>query len=205
MSTSENTESSFGSERPFSVGVEEELFLVDPVTGSQANASSAVQARLGPVKGTVERELHACQVELITDVCRSAGEAVQTLSELLSGSPGWAPPRLDGTTVVAQPHCHHSAVMGWDADAALLQRAGAELTRLGGCCGLAGNFGMERGHYDVSAAVAGTALLPAVSSAAPDAVVLADGFSCRTQLTDLSGRSGVHLAQLLAGRLDPAL
>ncbi|HEY4996762.1 MAG TPA: glutamate-cysteine ligase family protein, partial [Solirubrobacteraceae bacterium] len=82
MSTSENTESSFGSERPFSVGVEEELFLVDPVTGSQANASSAVQARLGPVKGTVERELHACQVELITDVCRSAGEAVQTLSEL---------------------------------------------------------------------------------------------------------------------------
>ena len=103
--------------------------------------------------------------------------------------------------VVAQPHCHHSAVMSWDADAALLRRAGAELTRVGGCCGLAGNFGVERGHYDVSVAVAETALLPAVRSAGPDAVLLADGFSCRTQLTDLAGRTGVHLAQLLAGQL----
>jgi carboxylate-amine ligase len=64
------------------VGVEEELFLVDPVTGRQANASGAVQGRLGPVDGTVERELHACQVELITDVCRSAGEAAGTLGGL---------------------------------------------------------------------------------------------------------------------------
>jgi FAD/FMN-containing dehydrogenase/Fe-S oxidoreductase len=136
-----------------------------------------------------------------TPDARNLAGAVTTLSELLAGVPGWAPPRLDGTAVVAQPHCHHNAVMGWDADAALLRRAGAELTRLGGCCGLAGNFGMERGHYDVSAAVAATALLPAVSSAGPDAVVLADGFSCRTQLTDLAGRSGVHLAELLASRL----
>jgi carboxylate-amine ligase len=72
----------FGTGRPFTVGVEEELFLVDPVTGSQANASTAVQARLGPVVGTVERELHACQVELITDVCDSAGEAAGTLGGL---------------------------------------------------------------------------------------------------------------------------
>jgi len=81
-----------------------------------------------------------------------------------------------------------------------LQRAGAEVTAVGGCCGLAGNFGVERGHYDVSAAVAETALLPAVR-AAGDAVVLADGFSCRTQLDQLAGVSGTHLAQLLAGRL----
>ncbi len=72
----------FGEGRPFTLGVEEELFLVDPVTGRQANASTAVQARLGPVEGTVERELHACQVELITDVCSSAGEAVDTLAGL---------------------------------------------------------------------------------------------------------------------------
>src|SRR5665811_90406 len=72
----------FGSGKPFTIGVEEELFLVDPVTGRQANASAAVQARLGPVEGTVERELHACQVELITDVCRSAREAVGTLGGL---------------------------------------------------------------------------------------------------------------------------
>lgn len=84
----------------------------------------------------------------------------------------------------------------------LLANAGADVEHLEtGCCGLAGNFGMERGHYDVSAAVAGTALLPAVSSAGPDAVILADGFSCRTQLTDLASRPSVHLAQLLARRL----
>jgi glutamate---cysteine ligase / carboxylate-amine ligase len=72
----------FGSREPFTVGVEEELFLVDPVTGRQTNASSAVQARLGAVEGTVERELHACQVELITGVCDSAGEAAAQLAAL---------------------------------------------------------------------------------------------------------------------------
>ncbi|HWF73820.1 MAG TPA: YbdK family carboxylate-amine ligase [Solirubrobacteraceae bacterium] len=72
----------FGTEAAFSVGVEEELFLVDPVTGHQTNSSAAVLERLGPVDGTVERELHACQIELITDVCRSAGEAVDTLGGL---------------------------------------------------------------------------------------------------------------------------
>jgi carboxylate-amine ligase len=78
----EETEDAFGSGEPFTVGVEEELFLVDPVTGSQTNASAAVQARLGPVKGTVERELHACHVELITDVCHSSGEAAGMLDGL---------------------------------------------------------------------------------------------------------------------------
>ena len=72
----------FGSERPFSIGVEEELFLVDPVTGRQANASAAVLDRLGPVDGRVEPELHACHIELITGICRSAGEAVESLGGL---------------------------------------------------------------------------------------------------------------------------
>ena len=64
---------------------------------------------------------------------------------------------------------------GWDADAALLAAAGAQVSPVGGCCGLAGNFGVERGHYDVSTAVAETALLPAVRAAGQDATVLADG------------------------------
>jgi FAD/FMN-containing dehydrogenase/Fe-S oxidoreductase len=132
---------------------------------------------------------------------REVRAATRTLAELLAGDAQWAPPDLSGVRAVAQPHCHHHAVMGWHTDSALLARAGADVTAVGGCCGLAGNFGVERGHYEVSRAVAETALLPAVR-AAGDAVVLADGFSCRTQLDQLAGVSGTHLAQLLASRLE---
>jgi FAD/FMN-containing dehydrogenase/Fe-S oxidoreductase len=127
--------------------------------------------------------------------------ATRTLAELLAATPGWAPPDLEGVPAVAQPHCHHHAVMGWQPDAALLDRAGAKVDAVGGCCGLAGNFGVERGHYEVSVAVAQTALLPAVRHAPPGAVVLADGFSCRTQLDQLAHVNAIHLAQLLASHL----
>jgi FAD/FMN-containing dehydrogenase/Fe-S oxidoreductase len=169
-----------------------------------AELSPAVRAGV-PVVGlepSCTATLRSDAVDLLeTKEARALADSVATLSELLATAGDWTPPALDGTAVVAQPHCHHSAVLGWDADAALLKRAGADLTRLGGCCGLAGNFGMERGHYEVSTAVAGTALLPALGSAGPDAVVLADGFSCRTQVGDLTGRTSQHLAELLAGRL----
>jgi len=82
VSPEDDIRDAFGSGDPFTVGVEEELFLVDPVSGGQANASAAVLERLGPVDGTVERELHACQMELITDICHSAGEAVGTLAAM---------------------------------------------------------------------------------------------------------------------------
>ena len=131
----------------------------------------------------------------------SAG--VLSLAEFLAGrveAGGWTPPDLSGVEVVAQPHCHHHAVLGWETDATLLALTGARVTRVGGCCGLAGNFGVELGHYETSVAVAEHDLLPAVRSAGPDAVVLADGFSCRTQLDDLAGRQALHLAELLLGR-----
>jgi Fe-S oxidoreductase len=134
------------------------------------------------------------------DAAAAVARAARTLAEVLAATPGWAPPDLSGVAVVAQPHCHQHAVLGWEADRVLLARAGAEVTAVGGCCGLAGNFGVERGHHDVSVAVAGTALLPAVRAAGPDAVLLADGFSCRTQLDHLAGRRALHLAELL----DPA-
>lgn len=151
----------------------------------------------------------SCTAVLRSDALELLDEAVagpvarmtRTLAELLSGTPGWRPPALDGVTVVAQPHCHHHAVMGWEQDLRLLREAGARVTRLGGCCGLAGNFGVEKGHYDVSVAVAEHQLLPAIREAAPGTAVLADGFSCRTQIADLSARQGTHLAQLLADRL----
>ena len=122
----------------------------------------------------------------------------RTLAELLAETEGWTPPDLTGVEVVAQPHCHHASVLGWQADAALLARTGATVTKVAGCCGLAGNFGVERGHYEVSVAVAEQHLLPAVRQAREGAVVLADGFSCRTQLEDLAGVRSVHLAELLA-------
>ncbi len=130
--------------------------------------------------------------------------ATRTLAELLTApaplgpGPRWAPPDLAGTRILAQPHCHHYSVMGYGPDRALLTAAGATVTTLAGCCGLAGNFGMEKGHYEVSAAVAELALLPALRQAAPGTVFLADGFSCRTQAGQLAGVRGQHLAQILA-------
>jgi Fe-S oxidoreductase len=88
--------------------------------------------------------------------------------------------------------------MGWSPDQTLLESAGAKIGRIGGCCGLAGNFGFEKGHFEVSKKVAEVQLLPAISSQPKGAVVLADGFSCRTQIAELSSSTGIHLAQLLA-------
>jgi FAD/FMN-containing dehydrogenase/Fe-S oxidoreductase len=128
---------------------------------------------------------------------RQIADRTVTLAELLTRTDGWSPPDLVRTSIVAQPHCHHAAVLGWGIDAALLQQAGATVRRMGGCCGLAGNFGVERGHYEVSVAVAEHALLPEVRAAPAGARILADGFSCRTQLSDLAGVQAIHLAQLL--------
>jgi FAD/FMN-containing dehydrogenase/Fe-S oxidoreductase len=128
---------------------------------------------------------------------------VRTLAEHLESLPDWTPPDLTGLTAVAQPHCHHASVLGWEADARLLARAGVAVKRLGGCCGLAGNFGVEKGHYEVSVAVAEHQLLPAVRAAAPGTVVLADGFSCRTQLDDLAGVRALHISELLLGPDSP--
>ena len=141
-------------------------------------------------------------LDLLPEDPRSAlvSGATRTLAEVLSAMPASARrlPSLEGVEIVAQPHCHHYSVMGWDTDQALLESLGARVTRLEGCCGLAGNFGMEAGHYDLSVAVASHSLLPTLE-AQPDAVYLADGFSCRTQAAQLAGRGGVHLATLLAG------
>ena len=144
-------------------------------------------------------------MDLLPDDPRSAlvSGATHTLAEVLSAVPASSRnlPSLEGVEIVAQPHCHHYSVMGWDTDQALLESLGAHVTRLEGCCGLAGNFGMEAGHYDLSVAVASHSLLPTLD-AQPDAVYLADGFSCRTQAAQLAGRGGVHLATLLAGHAD---
>jgi len=139
------------------------------------------------------------------DVHRLRDHTVTLAELLLHHSPGWVPPRLDGITGIAQVHCHQHAVLGWDADADLLERAGADVDRLdSGCCGLAGNFGFTAGHGEVSRALAEQTLLPRVRETQADDVVLADGFSCRTQINeyDDTGHRPVHLAQVLARGLD---
>ena len=146
--------------------------------------------------------LRSDAVELLPDDprARQVAGATRTLAELIAQRrPDWQPPSLAGTTVVVQPHCHQHAVMGYGVDRALLASTGATLQPVAGCCGLAGNFGFERGRFDISARIAEHALLPAVRAAGPDALVVADGYSCRTQLNHLGGVRGQHLAQLLVG------
>ncbi|WP_280331465.1 FAD-binding and (Fe-S)-binding domain-containing protein [Nocardia wallacei] len=126
--------------------------------------------------------------------------AVRTLAEFLEQQPGWQPPDRSGQRALVQPHCHQHAVTGFDADRRILRRAGVEVTEITGCCGLAGNFGMQAGHYDISVAVAENGLLPALRAADSATPLLADGFSCRTQAAQLAGRPGRHLAQFLTGR-----
>ncbi len=145
--------------------------------------------------------LRSDAVELVDDPrAIDVAEGVFSLAELLQRTDGWIAPDLAGTHLVVQPHCHQAAVIGFDADMALLEATGATVERLSGCCGLAGNFGVEKGHHDVSVAIAELQLLPAIRNAAVGTIVLADGFSCRTQLQDLAGHSALHLAQILDRR-----
>ncbi|GAA1564512.1 FAD-binding and (Fe-S)-binding domain-containing protein [Kribbella hippodromi] len=118
-----------------------------------------------------------------------------TFAELLRD---WEPPQLDVHALV-QTHCHEHAVLTSDAEADLMKRAGIGREQLdSGCCGLAGNFGFERGHYDVSIAAGERVLLPRVRAADASSVIVADGFSCRTQIEQATDRRAVHLAELLA-------
>jgi len=128
--------------------------------------------------------------------------SVLTFAEVLERhAPGWVPPSVN-RPVTGQTHCHQHAVLGDAADRRLREAAGLTGELAGGCCGLAGNFGFEKGHYEVSKACAEDQLLPAVRGAADGTVVLADGFSCRTQLEQLAGVRGRHLAEVLAAALD---
>nr|WP_280313470.1 FAD-binding and (Fe-S)-binding domain-containing protein [Nocardia abscessus] len=140
--------------------------------------------------------------ELLPDDPRAAptAAAVRTLAEFLAEQPTWRPPTRTGQSVVVQPHCHQHAILGFDIDRQLLASMGVQVTEITGCCGLAGNFGMQAGHYDISVAVAENGMLPALRAAGEDAILLADGFSCRTQAAALAGRQARHIAQFLSGR-----
>ncbi len=109
---------------------------------------------------------------------------------------------LPGQKAIVQVHCHQHAELGTEDDEAVFAALGVKAEILdSGCCGLAGNFGFEKGHYDISIACAERVLLPAVREADADTEVLADGFSCRTQLREAGTREPLHMAQLAARAL----
>ncbi|WP_435643494.1 FAD-binding and (Fe-S)-binding domain-containing protein [Streptomyces sp. H49] len=142
--------------------------------------------------------------ELLHDDPRAPrlASAVRTFAEVLEQhAPHWTPPAVD-RPVAGQTHCHQHAVLGDAPDRKLRAAAGLTGELSGGCCGLAGDFGFQRGHFEVSRACAEDQLLPSIRGAAEDTVILADGFSCRTQLEQLAGTRGRHLAEVLAEALD---
>jgi Fe-S oxidoreductase len=119
---------------------------------------------------------------------------------LAAKAPEWATDRLQGSHILVHGHCHHKAVFGGPAsEIALLRQAGATVEPIqAGCCGMAGPFGFEAGKFEVSKAIANDGLLPAVERAGAETLIVADGFSCREQIAQLSHRKAMHFAEVLA-------
>jgi FAD/FMN-containing dehydrogenase/Fe-S oxidoreductase len=107
---------------------------------------------------------------------------------------------LQGKRILIHGHCHHKAVFGGPKkEIELLRQGGAEVEMIeAGCCGMAGPFGFEADKFEVSQTIANQQLLPAVEKAAPDTILVADGFSCREQIDQLGHRQAVHFAEVLA-------
>ena len=130
---------------------------------------------------------------------RSLAQQTVTLDELLAREAAdWVAPRLGGRALM-HGHCHHHAVIGVGGEQRLLEQLGLEVELLrSGCCGLAGSFGYEAGeHYRISMSAAERSLLPAVRGAEEDTLVVADGFSCRTQIKHGANRRALHTAEVL--------
>jgi len=133
------------------------------------------------------------------DAKRLAKQTFHFSEFLTEHAEGWEPPRLHRKAVL-HGHCHQKATGGTGPDVKLLERMGLEVEELdAGCCGMAGGWGYEHGHYDVSVACAERVLLPKVRETSRDAVLVADGFSCRSQIEQAdTGRQALHVAQVLA-------
>jgi len=114
-------------------------------------------------------------------------------------APDWVDGRLAGAQVLLHGHCHHKAVFGGPkSEIALLRKAGAQVEMIDTtCCGMAGPFGFEADKIEVSKAIANLGLMPAVNAADPMTLIVADGFSCREQISQLSQREGMHFAEIL--------
>jgi FAD/FMN-containing dehydrogenase/Fe-S oxidoreductase len=129
-----------------------------------------------------------------------------TVAEFLEQhAPDWEVPRLDGQRAIVHGHCHQKAVMGMSAEQKVYERMGLDFELLdSGCCGLAGSWGFEADHYDLSVKIGERRLLPKVRECGESTLILADGFSCKTQIEQLTGRQALHTAEVLAMALDRA-
>jgi FAD/FMN-containing dehydrogenase/Fe-S oxidoreductase len=125
-----------------------------------------------------------------------------TLAEFLVNEEDYEPPRLNRKAIV-HGHCHHKAVMGLGAENELYERIGLDYEVLdSGCCGLAGSWGFEEDKYDLSMRIGERRLLPAARDAGEETIILADGFSCKTQIEHGTDRRALHTAQVLKMALD---
>jgi Fe-S oxidoreductase len=131
-------------------------------------------------------------------------QQVFLLSELLvQRAPEYAPPKLFAK-ILLHGHCHHKALMKMNDEESLLRRMAVELDCPdAGCCGMAGPFGFERDKFAIAQAIGERVLLPAVRRATPETIVVADGFSCREQIRQSTGRTAMHLADLLRSAVRP--
>jgi Fe-S oxidoreductase len=120
------------------------------------------------------------------------------MSEFLENhAAGYQPPKL-GRKVLLHGHCHHKALMRLGDEESLLRKMGADLLSLdSGCCGMAGPFGFDKDKFAVSQAVGERVLLPAVRSAPTETLIVSDGFSCREQIFQATGRRAIHLAEAI--------
>jgi FAD/FMN-containing dehydrogenase/Fe-S oxidoreductase len=130
---------------------------------------------------------------------RRIREQTYILSEFLEQyAPDYRAGTLDAKAVV-HGHCHHKSVLGMGAEESVLRKLGLDIEQPeASCCGMAGAFGFEASHYDVSMAAGERALLPAVRAADRETLVISDGFSCREQIDQGSNRTALHLAEVLA-------
>jgi FAD/FMN-containing dehydrogenase/Fe-S oxidoreductase len=125
-------------------------------------------------------------------------QLVVTLSEFIEKEgDAFQLPRLERKALV-QAHCHHRAIMKFDPEERVMKKIGLDVEVAdSGCCGMAGAFGFERVHYEVSIRAGERVILPKVREAERDTIIIADGFSCREQIEQDTRRKGLHLAQVL--------
>jgi FAD/FMN-containing dehydrogenase/Fe-S oxidoreductase len=125
------------------------------------------------------------------------GKQAFDLGELLLRTDGWEAPKLLGNAIV-HGHCHQTAVMGMKPEIEVLKKMGLEAELLeSGCCGMAGSFGFEEEHYEISQKCGERALFPRVKGEAPSTLLVADGFSCKHQIREATDRRALHLAEVI--------